>query len=414
MKFSIKKNFSTVFLILLLTAFVRCEITESDFKSIHIRPLSKTEKELVNSFTHFGFNLIKEISKSEFNNNIIISPLSVSTVLGMALNGAENETYEQMKAILGFSDIEFDDINKSYKSLDSLLKNIDENVIFNSANSIWYHNEFSVEQNFIEINKKYFNAKVNKIDFSNPLAKDIINNWVKEATNSKISKIIDAINSEIIMYLINAIYFKGAWQNQFDKNSTIDDMFYIDENNSVNCQMMIQKNHFNFYKDENLEAIELPYGDSAFNMMIILPSLNKKADDVISEMSTDTFDFIKNKFVKKEITIMIPKFKLEYTKKLNDALINLGMRDAFMPEKANFSKISKSKNLFISEVIHKTFIEVNEEGTEAAAVTPIGIGVTSVGNYFKVNRPFLFIIYEKNTNTILFIGKVINPVEGKY
>ena len=412
MKYRIKKIFSAIFLIFLLTAFVKCEITYSDFQYIQIRLLSKTEKDIVNSSAQFGFNLLKEISKNELNKNVIISPLSISTALGMVLNGASDETYDQMKAALGFSDFKFDDINKSYRSLDSLLKYIDEKVIFNSANSIWYHNEFSVEQNFIEINKKYFNAEVNKIDFSNPIAKDIINNWVKEATNSKIPKIIDKINPEIVMFLINAIYFKGNWQYQFDKNSTKEDIFYIDENNTVACQMMSQKNHFNFYYDENMEAVELPYGNSSFNMMIILPSLNKKVEDVISVMSSDKFDFIKNKFVKKEITIMIPKFKLEYSKTLNDALMNLGMKDAFIPEKANFSKISKLKNLFISEVIHKTFIEVNEEGTEAAAVTSVGLGVTSVGNYFKVDRPFLFIIYEKNTNTILFLGKVINPVEG--
>ncbi|MDH7603767.1 MAG: serpin family protein [Melioribacter sp.] len=412
MKPYFKYNFSKVISFLLLLSFVKCEITYSDFQYIHIRPLSKTEKDIVNSSTQFGFNLIKEISKNEINKNIIISPLSVSTALGMVLNGASDETYDQMKTALGFSDFKFDDINKSYQSLDSLLKYIDENVIFNSANSIWHHNEFSVEQNFIEINKKYFNAEVNKIDFSNPVAKDIINNWVKEATNSKIPQIIDKINPEIVMFLINTIYFKGNWQYRFDKNSTREDIFYIDENNTVTCQMMSQKNQFNFYHDENIEAVELPYGNSSFNMMIILPSLNKKVDDVISMMNTDNFDFIKNKFVKKEITIMLPKFKLEYTKTLNDALMNLGMKDAFMPERANFSKISRLKNLFISEVIHKTFIEVNEEGTEAAAVTSIGVGVTSIGNYFKVDRPFLFLIYEKNTNTILFIGKVINPAEG--
>ncbi len=410
MKYCIKKNLSNIFLILLLTTFTKCEITDSNFQYIQVRPLTKTESDIVNSSAQFGFNLIKEISKSELNENIIISPLSVSTALGMVLNGAEDNTYEQIKTMLGFSDIEFDDINKSYKSLDSLLKNIDENVIFNSANSIWYRNEFNVEQNFIEINKKYFNAEVYNIDFSNSAAKDIINNWVKEATKSKIPKIIDAINPEIIMYLINAIYFKGNWQYQFDKNSTIDDTFYIDENNTVNCKMMVQKNQFNLYHDENLQAIELPYGNSSFNMMIILPSSIKGIDDVISKMNSETFDFIKNNFMKKEITIMIPRFRLEYKNKLNNVLINLGMKDAFIPEIANFSKINKAKKLFISEVLHKTFIEVNEEGTEAAAVTSIGVGVTSVGNYFKVNKPFLFIIYEKNTNTILFIGKVINPI----
>jgi serpin B len=413
-----KKNISFVYfsllsiiLLLVLITLTQCSpgTTEPE-KNNDIRALSKTEKDIVSSSAGFGLNLIKEISKSESGKNIIISPLNVSTAFGMALNGAVGNTYEQMKFTLGLEVSNQNEVNESYKSLNELLTGIDNKVAFSSANSIWYRTGFLVESPFIDVNKKYFNAEVNELDFSDPAAPGIINDWVKRSTNSKIEKIIEQIDRAMVMYLINAIYFKGTWKYQFDKNFTRDDLFYVSPDLTVTCKMMTQKNNFSYYSTANYKAVELPYGDGSYNMMVLLPHERIAVDNLLLSLTPEEFSSIKNNFTERELTLFLPKFKLEYERKLNDDLINLGMNDAFNPDKADFTKINKNGGIFISEVKHKTFVDVNEEGTEAAAVTSIGIGLTSVNDkQIRIDRPFLFIIYEKNTNTILFIGKIINP-----
>ena len=208
-------------LFLLLITLTQCSggLTEPE-KNGNARTLSKTEEGIVSSSAVLGLNLLKEISRIEKNKNIIVSPISVSTAFGMALNGSAGETYDQMKSVLGLNEFGQNDINKSYQSLDVLLKGIDDKVEFNSANSVWYANGFRVENNFLDITKKYFNAEITEADFSNPTTRDIINDWVKRSTNDKIEKIIEEINRDVVMYLINAIYFKGTWKFQFDKNVT--------------------------------------------------------------------------------------------------------------------------------------------------------------------------------------------------
>ncbi len=405
-------NIVIISLIVFISLYlISCETGASNLQENHVRALSKTEEQIVTSSSNFGLNLFKEISKTETDQNIIISPLSISTAFGMALNGAENLTYEQMRDVLGLINMNRDDINGSYKSLNNLLTGIDNKVVFTSANSIWYRTGFQVESNFLNVNREFFDAEVTDADFSDPATVNFINNWVKDATNDKIEKIIEYIDRDVVMYLINAIYFKGTWQYQFDKNLTRDDQFNIIGGGTVPIKMMVQKNKFSFYSNAEFKSIELPYGNDAYEMIVVLPNQGTNIDNLIQNFDADKFAQMKSNFTEQELTLMFPRFKLEYESKLNDYLIALGMTDAFDPGNADFSKITTADQIYISEVKHKTFVEVNEEGTEAAAVTSIGFSRTSIGDdtEFRVDKPFLFFIYEKNTNTILFAGKIINP-----
>ena len=376
--------------------------------------LSSPEKILINSSKLFGLKLFKTINASAGDSNIFISPLSVSAALGMVLNGANGKTYDEIKSTLELTGINQDEVNKAYQSLNNLLTQIDPKVIFESANSIWYRQGFTFEQSFLDVNKNYFDASVQGLDFSNPASVDVINNWVKEKTKEKITSILNSIPSGIVMYLINAIYFKGKWQYQFDSSATKEDDFYLTQNNPVKCMMMNQKNDFNYYSSNDYQAIELPYGDGDYSMLVILPGSVNNIDAFVGQLDENFWSILLNNLNKKEVNLWLPKFKIEYKLELSNELKAMGMETAFDSYYADFSNMRKQKDIFISSVLHKTYVKVDEEGTEAAAVTAISMGTTSVGPkeiYMKVNHPFIFAIREKNSGAILFIGKVVNPAE---
>ncbi|MCL5029628.1 MAG: serpin family protein [Bacteroidetes bacterium] len=381
--------------------------------SIGNRNLTPGEKSIASSSSNFGLNLFKEINASSRYSNIFISPLSVSTALGMVLNGANGKTYDEMKSTLELTGANQDEVNKAYQSLNELLTQIDPKVIFESANSIWYRQGFTFEQNFLDVNKNYFDASVQGLDFSNPASVDVINNWVKERTKEKITSIIKQIPKEAVMYLINAIYFKGTWKYQFDTSATKQDEFYVAQNDEIKCMMMSQKDTLNYYNTNNYQAVELPYGNGDFSMVIILPSTGEDINSFISQIDENFWNSLLNSMTKQEVNLWLPKFKIEYFINLNNALKSLGMPTAFDPYNADFSKMRPEKDVYISNVLHKTYVNVDEEGTEAAAATAVEISYTAVFGpqniNMKVNHPFIFAIREKNSGTILFIGKVVNP-----
>ncbi len=214
------------------------------------------------------------------------------------------------------------------------------------------------------------------------------------------------------MYLINAIYFKGSWTYQFDTSLTRDDFFTRSDGSRTPCKMMAQKITANYYTDAGMQAVELPYGDAGFSMAILLPTAGTKIDDFAGRLTQQGWSSCSGSFQKMEGSIYLPKFRLEYDKTLNDMLKAIGMAIAFSHQDANFTNIDKRGSLYISEVKHKTFIQVDEEGTEAAAVTSVGVGATSVrSNTFviRIDRPFLFLIRENRSGTILFMGKIMEP-----
>jgi len=262
---------------------------------------------------------------------------------------------------------------------------------------------------------KYFNAMVSGLNFNDPASVRIINNWVKQNTNGKIEKILDSIEPDAVMFLINAIYFNGTWKYEFDKNHTDMDEFNLLNEEKINTEMMVQTNDYNYYSDNDLQAIELPYGDGNFNMIVLLPNEDIDINEFAEGINEENLKVWINNLSKQKGTLWLPKFKIEYERELKDYLVSLGMGVAFDSYLADFSNLYKGpEQLWIGRVFHKTFVEVDEEGTEAAAVTLVGIIRTTDsggdhGFMMKVNRPFIFLIREKNSDCILFMGKIINP-----
>ena len=374
------------------------------------KELTQSEKALSESTTIFGGNLFKTVNEQEDpKENIFISPLSVSLALGMTYNGADGATKTAMEEVLEYNGLSTDDINKSYKSLVELFASLDKDVTFNIANSIWHPLELTPLEEFVNVNKTYFDAEVNGINFGAPNAKDIINGWVEDKTNGKIKDILDFIPPEAVMYLVNAIYFKASWTYEFDPENTYDGKFTTYEGTQVNCKMMKQKSEYQYYECSDFKSIELPYGDGDYSMTIFLPSADKNINDMITEMANSAWQGWNANYDKTELTLGLPKFNLECDYLLKDALTSMGMGIAFGGG-ADFSKIYGLSDLYIGRVIHKTFIEVNEEGTEAAASTVVEIDYKSAGEtYFYLNRPFVFVIRENIGGTFMFMGKVTDP-----
>ncbi len=369
--------------------------------------------ELIQSDNRFGFKLLKEITKAEETpDNIMISPFSVAFALGMTYNGASGDTKTQMQNTLELAGLSDEQINTSYQELIKALTTTDEKVTLSVANSIWYRQGFSVEQPFLDINKTYYNAEVEALDFNSPNAGDIINNWVASKTNNKITKIISSISPQNIMFLINAIYFNGIWKFEFDKEKTGQQTFYLSDGTTKQVDMMEQEADFKFLQTDKFRAIELLYGNGNYAMMIGLPNADYTVNDIINDLNETNWQKWTSGFnTVDDLQVYLPKFKFSYEIVLNDVLKALGMPAAFTSG-ADFSRINPGISLYISYVKHKTYIDVNEQGTEAAAVTVVALNTTSVGetNVFMVNRPFFFAIYERHAKSIVFVGKVLDPV----
>ncbi len=374
--------------------------------------LTQKSASLVKSGNLFTFNLLKKIPASE-DQNMMVSPLSISLAFSMVLNGADGETKNAIVNSLGLEGLSVDEINQIYLDLITALEKADPNVVMNIANSIWIRKGYPVLEPFISTNKKYFDARIAALDFDQSTLA-IINGWVNEKTNTKIPKILDQISADEIMFLINAIYFNGKWSVKFEKGNTENGSFSLVSGSSVSVPLMKIKDDYGYSEQAGYKALKLPYGRGKFNMVLLLPDEGKSVDQLIDQLTPTTWDVIKKALVgTSKVDVWIPRLKFSWESELNDILSSMGMAVAFSKTEANFSKINSTDQLFITKVKHKTFIEVNEEGTEAAGVTSIGIGVTSIGPggpQFHATRPFVFFITEEDTGAILFAGKVINPL----
>ncbi|MBN1158135.1 MAG: serpin family protein, partial [Bacteroidales bacterium] len=323
------------------------------------------------------------------------------------------ETKTAMENTLKKSGFTVDEINDSYKSLIEALVSVDPKVLLEIANSIWYRQDFNVLPEFTDVNQEYFDAEVSALDFSQPSAIKTINGWVADKTHDKITEIIEEIPGDVVMYLINAIYFKGIWKYEFDEEDTYDDVFHLKDGNPLTVPFMQQEASLRYADNDLVLMVELPYGQGNYNMIILLPHTDKTTDEVAASLAQGSWDGWLNMLSEQKVLVKLPKFKFEYKNLLNDELSAMGMDVAFTPL-ADFSKINGTGGIWISRVIHKSFVEVNEEGTEAAAVTAVEMVESISGpepDYinFTVNRPFLFVIREIDTGTILFIGRVQDP-----
>jgi serpin B len=327
--------------------------------------------------------------------------------LGMTYNGADGTTKDAMEATLELSGLGTDEVNQSYLSLIRLLTQLDPKVTFQIANSIWYREDIVVKQAFLDANREYFGAEVTGLDFASPDAVRTINAWVDGNTNGKIKRILDAIPPDVVIYLINAVYFKGAWTYKFDPNHTMDAQFTSSRGTTSPCRMMNLTGTFPYYEDSIFQLVDLPYGSERFSMTLLVPRASDSVDSLIQQITPERWSEWTERLTPAEGDLSIPRFKLEYERSLKGVLTDLGMGIAF-GDLADFTKISQQGHLVISDVKHKTFVEVNEEGTEAAAVTSVEGFFDSFPSRFnfRADRPFIFAIRERVSGTILFIGKM--------
>jgi len=362
-----------------------------------------------NSFAFDIFNLVLEGAGE--NENVMISPLSISYALSMTVNGANGETRNDMLEALRLKGISVDAINSSYKNLTSALLSVDKRVLMSIANSVWIEDDFPVKKSFTGILTDFYNAEANTFDINDASAPDKINTWIEENTNGLIKKMIDKLNDNTVMLLINAIYFKGKWKSQFEESKTIPMPFYKSGGNQINVPMMKQKTDFNVYVGNGFTLAEFPYGQGNFVMDVVLPDDPEGLSTAVASLNDESFTAWLNQMNERETDVSFPRFKYGFKKKLKDVLTDMGMGIAFT-DAADLSNITEKYDLLINDVTHQTFIETNEEGTEAAAATIVDIGLTSMppaALVFKMDHPFIYIIRESTTNSIIFMGRVVDP-----
>ncbi|MBI2645040.1 serpin family protein [Candidatus Uhrbacteria bacterium] len=370
---------------------------------------SKTPKNIPYAHNTFGIHSIKILAKEEGNKNIFISPSSIALALSMVYNGANGETKNAMQKTLQFKNLDSATVNQESLGLINSLKNPDPNVELSVANSVWARNGVDFKKDFISVVGRYFNAEISTLDFSNSYAADTINAWVSKNTKGKIPSIVSPpIPSDTVMYLINAVYFKGSWTTAFDKTLTEDRTFTTSQGVSKKHPFMRQYGDMPYLETKDFQSVNLSYGkNKRLSMVVFLP---KNLNNFVQNLDANTWNDWMKQYEKTEGTIVLPRFKMEYEKGLVPLLTQLGMGVAFQ-NNADLTGIGDSLN--ISEVKHKTYVNVNEEGTEAAAVTSVDIGETSAEPaqifYMEVNRPFFFVIRDNQTQEILFMGTIQNP-----
>jgi serpin B len=369
------------------------------------RALTASESKIIAGSNDFAFDLFRTGNLSQHKANVFISPLSASMALGMTANGANGATYDEMHTSLRLSGATREEVNGGYKSLITLLRGLDPKTDFSIANSIWYEQTFPFNASFLDESKLYFDARVEGLDFTSSSAVPTINSWVSEQTNNRIPKILDSIRREERMFLVNAIYFKGIWQKQFDKSKTVDAPFYAADSTTAMVPMMARGEGVDYTATSEYSAVDLPYGNSAFTMTVVLP--NGDIDAFAESFDQAKWNALVSSLHESNLQVYLPRFRMEWERKLNEDLEQLGMRLAFEPNNADFTRMSPlGLELFITHVLQKTFVDVDEEGTEAAAATLVGIGIVSLPAAFRADRPFLVVIRERFSGTILFIGKI--------
>jgi serine protease inhibitor len=375
------------------------------------------DRRLVEANTRFAFNLFSELVSDGATENIFVSPPSISFALSMTLNGAAGETYEAMANALEAGELSAEEINHANATLMAWLEQAEPKVVLSIANSLWAREGIPFYPAFLKANETYFDAEVSSLNFRDPASVNRINNWVSEETHERITEIVDSIPAEAILYLINAIYFKGTWATEFDVAKTRDRSFTLLDGASKSHPTMHQfKERHLYLRRDGFQSVSLPYGeDGRIGMYVFLPDKDSSLDEFLGDLSAEAWEEWMSGFYEMEGDLGLPRFEIEYEINLNNVLAALGMGIAFDEYGADFSRmlpVSSTANAYISKVLHKTYVKVNEEGTEAAAVTSVEVGITSIPDRFVmiVDRPFFIAIRDSETGTILFMGAIVEPM----
>jgi serine protease inhibitor len=372
------------------------------------KPKESSQKPMMD----FSWNMFKSTLEDE--GNVLISPASIYLALAMTMNGADGDTLLAMKDALSAMDISQEELNASCRDLVSILRNTTEKTNVSIVNSIWFRQNYNVAEEFLKTNAEYFDAAAQALDFDSPKTVEIINNWVKEQTQGKIEDIIDDIKNNTIMYLINAVYFKSDWAVPFKASDTATGNF-IGPKGNITVDFMNRTGDMKYLDTDSEKGVLLPYDEGKYSFFAVMPSTNQNIRTYINGLENNELLDLVSSMKNGQVTLSLPKFEFSYKNSLNDELTSLGMGVAFT-EKADLSRINAEgiSELFISDVMHKTFCRVDEKGTEAAAVTKVEITLKCApaeGVKIRFDRPFIFGIIDSTSGTPLFLGIMENPAD---
>lgn len=388
------------------------------------RSLTSAEEQTIRASNRFGFRLLGELYEEEPGSNYFLSPLSASMALGMAMNGADGRTFEAMRSTLGFTDRGLASINASYRGLIELLRGLDPRVEFRLANSVWLQRGWPFLPAYRERVAAAFDARVENVDFRSPGTAETIDRWVREKTGDRIRDFVTPEELRgLVALLANTVYFDGKWRDRFDPDETASAEFTLSDGSTVRVPMMSQtmQEVALVRGDGGVRAADLPYGGGAFSMTVVLPARGTSLDSLVRAMDADAWRSLTRQMGEGgEVRVRLPRLELTWEGALNGALGRMGMAPAFSTDSADFSRMAETppctagggQCLFIDWVKQKSFVRVDEEGTEAAAATGVGVGVVSAPPAFRVDRPFLFAVRERLSGTVLFVGAVHDPTAG--
>lgn len=375
------------------------------------RNLTASELTVRDASNVFAFAWWSRLNAAQPDANLFVSPLSASFALGMTLNGAAGATLDQMRDALQLPDVPVTQLNEGYRSLLALLTSLDPAVTARIANSIWYRQDFPFHEAFLATMRAQFDAEVSGLDFANEAASlSAINGWVSAKTSGRIPSIVDRINDNSVMFLINAIYFNGNWRQRFDAARTTNEDFRRRDGGTQSVRMMNRTDTVSYAESDTWQAVDLPYGNTAFTMTVVLPAEGLDVSAFAGSLTPASWSAIVSALAPQKVMLSLPKLKLSYERTLNDDLKSLGMQIPFDAGNADFTGMSVAgRDLFISNVKQKAYVDIHEEGTEAAAATSVEMGVTSapIIPIVRVDRPYLFVLRERLSGTILFMGKVV-------
>ncbi len=409
---------TSIFLSTILIVFsCKDDQSNNDNNEPILRALSNDEQTIITSANDFSFELLKIVSNSYESENVFISPFSVNAALSMTLNGANGNTKDSIIYALGLEGLSEQQINQAYLDLTTFLLGLDKKVTFDIANSNWYAENLTLNSAFRQTLLDYYDAEVRAVDFRDTKTVGIINDWVEEKTNDKIKDLISELDPMIIMVLVNAVYFNAEWTVKFDKDDTQDQLFYLENGTSIMTPMMHNESTIVTAQNDQMRLIDVPYGNGQFRFTIVMSAYStdnenyQSLNDIIGGLNSQVLNTLLENGNEMEMDLYLPKFTFEFKTELREVLEEMGMGIAFT-ENADFKNLfEESSEASIDEIIHQSYIDVNEKGTEAAAATAIVIKTTSLGPIANVNQPFAYLIREQHSNTILFSGKMLNPEE---
>jgi serine protease inhibitor len=394
--------------------YISCERLKDDPLPGDPVPIDLTlkQKEIVDSANKFAFDIFKPIvGETKGSENMMISPFSISSALSMVLNGAAGETFEAVRHTLRYDDKTLEEINQAYLKLLEEMIPVDKRVTVEVANSVWAEKRLTIKQSYVDALEHWYLAEARNIDVSDPNAVDIVNGWIEDKTHDRIQDMLDYLSPDLAMLLINAIYFNGKWRYQFEKDDTHDRPFYVTPESPVEVPMMYQEENFAVTRTGNSTLVELPYGQGNYSMVVMLPDEGISLAEAAATLNPENWSawMSYRSMGASKVQLSLPRFEYEYKRELKDDLTAMGMGIAFSGS-ADFSNIT-DQGIFISRVLHQTFIKTDEEGTEAAAATVVEFEFTSMPSttVVNVNRPFLYFIRETTTGTIVFMGQVSDP-----